>query len=90
MLYKINSRIVLEVLYLDGKQMNNMKIRKVEIKDFEKCIELFHDENLECVGGEYFRLEWLYDYLDEDLFLVAEENEEVLGAILGENLKQMV
>lgn len=64
-----------------------MEIRKVKISDFEECIKLLQDENLEGINGEYFKLEWLYDYLEDGLFLVAEEDDKIIGVAFGEYLK---
>lgn len=64
-----------------------MIIRNVEERDFKSCIELFKVDELKCADKEYFKKEWLYEYVDTGLFFVAEKNGQIVGAILGEAVK---
>ena len=64
-----------------------MVIRNVQEKDFNQCLELLKEEELKDANGDYFKKEWLYDYLSDGLFLVAETENDIVGLIFGETLK---
>lgn len=64
-----------------------MKIRpavEADIDDIEKILNL---PELAMPNGGCFSAEMLRDRLDERYFLVAEENDGIIGAIFGEPLK---
>ena len=65
-----------------------MEIRLAVEKDFDVCVELLKsDEALSTPDGSFFKKEWLYAYLEDELFLVAEKDKKVVGLILGEKIK---
>lgn len=64
-----------------------MKIREVELKDLDKCVELLHLPEFIFPEGEYPDLEYLKIYFDSGLFFVVEENSEIIGCIFGEKIR---
>lgn len=64
-----------------------MLIRNVVEEDFDICTELLKDDNLKCADGSYFKRDWLYDYIHDGLFFVADKENKVVGLIIGEKLK---
>lgn len=66
---------------------NTPKIRPATKNDLEKCENLLHISTMRCATGEYYTKSFLKDYLDENFFLVAENNGEITGCIFGEAVK---
>lgn len=64
-----------------------MQIRPARNTDMSSVEELFKLQELVIPSGEYLSAEILLTYLDDKFFLVAEENNDVVGALFGERLK---
>ena len=65
-----------------------MKIRLATKKDCKRCAELSKIAELKPTIGGYITPNYFKNFVDKDkMFFVAEENNEVLGYILGEPLK---
>lgn len=64
-----------------------MKIRPAEKKDLLNCKKLYSIPELACANGHYLSVEEMEDYIDDDFFLVAEDNGQIIGSIFGEKIK---
>ncbi len=64
-----------------------MDIRSANKNDLESCANLLKQPGLEIPSGGYFKENWLFSYLDENFFLVAENNNEIIGVIVAEKIK---
>jgi len=64
-----------------------LSIRAAIKKDLIRCEELFKLPEFFTPNGEYIKAKWLIEYLDESYFLVAEEEDKIIGALYGEVLK---
>ena len=64
-----------------------MKIRAAQKSDLKECEKIFHIPEMKESDGEYLDAKFLSYYLDKKYFLVAEEDNTIIGAIFGEPLK---
>ena len=64
-----------------------MTIRSAKIEDLVQIEKLLSVPEFRFPDGGFPVFDFLKIYLDEDFFLVAEDNDKVVGAILGEQLK---
>lgn len=65
-----------------------VKIRLAKIKDCKACSKLSEIEELKTANGEFISEDYFRKNVDEDeMFFVAEENNQIIGYILGEPLK---
>ncbi len=64
-----------------------MLIRKAEKKDLKQCENLVHIPEMKLATGGFFDQFLLEKYLDKNFFLVAEDEKEVIGLIIGEPIK---
>lgn len=65
-----------------------MRIRPAQEEDLERCAALCRAPELACPGNEYLGEQFLADYIDdEELFLVAEEEGDVIGLALAQPFK---
>ncbi len=64
-----------------------MNIRPATENDLQACEELSKIEEFRFADGGYPSKEFYSAYLDATYFLVAEENNEVIGFVVGEGLK---
>ena len=65
-----------------------MKIRLAITKDCKRCAELSRIQELKPTIGGYITSGYFKNFVDKDkMFFVAEENNQVVGYILGEPLK---
>lgn len=67
-----------------------IKIRPANKKDLPMCEKLYALPELACAAcadGHNFSAKEMEDYIDDDFFLVAEDNNQVIGSIFGEKLK---
>jgi ribosomal protein S18 acetylase RimI-like enzyme len=64
-----------------------MLVRKVEEQDLNTCEMLLKNDQLMTADNAFFKKEWLYEYLDDNLFFVAEKEDQVVGLVFGEKLK---
>ncbi len=64
-----------------------MQIRPAHKKDLVQLEELFSLPELMLPNGKFMSAELLSHYLDDDFFLVIENEDEILGAIFGEQIK---
>ena len=63
-------------------------IRPASHKDCETCAQLSRIEELATPDGDHLRVEFFSANVDEDeMFIVAEENEQVMGYVLGQPMK---
>ena len=64
------------------------KIRIAELKDCRRCAELSKIEELKPAVGGYPPKKYFELFVDKDkMFFVAEENDNIVGYILGEPMK---
>jgi len=65
-----------------------LKIRPARNDDCKKCAEFSQINELRTAGGRYISEEYFRECVDDDeMFIVAELDEEVVGYILGEPMK---
>lgn len=64
-------------------------IRPATLKDISECEKLAHDPHLRFPTGGYPDANYLKEYISEHFFLVAEQDEKIVGWILGEPLKSL-
>ncbi|MCR4263340.1 MAG: GNAT family N-acetyltransferase [Candidatus Roizmanbacteria bacterium] len=64
-----------------------MNVRPATINDLQQCEQLAQDPMLEFPSGGYPDKSYLEKYIDDTYFLVAEDDNRVVGFILGEPLK---
>ncbi|MFA6526224.1 MAG: N-acetyltransferase [Candidatus Buchananbacteria bacterium] len=64
-----------------------MKITTATKKDISDCIKLAKIRELKLTQGGYLDQEIFETLLKNDLFMVAKENESVIGFILGEPMR---
>jgi len=64
-----------------------MLVRSATKNDLELCEKLIHIREMKLATGEYMNKYSLVTYLHKDFFLVAEENNHIVGMIFGEKLK---
>jgi len=64
-----------------------MLIRSAKIEDLTAVEKLLNVPEFRFPDGEFPALDFLKIYLDEDFFLVAEDDGKLIGAIFGEPLK---
>lgn len=68
--------------------MNEIIIRKAELKDLEECEKLLDTPELIGPYGEVCSMESLKQDLIENPFFIAELSNKIVGCIIGEHLKQ--
>lgn len=66
---------------------NMLSIRSAKESDFAKCVKLFDKPELKNARGTMLEAEDLIAYLEDNLFVVAEIDGEVVAAMFGELLK---
>ena len=65
-----------------------VKIRHATLKDCKKCAELSRVPELELPLEKYISEKYFKLFVDEDkMFFVAEDNNKIVGYILGEPMK---
>lgn len=64
-----------------------MKIRPATKNDLNQCEKLVRTPILSYKKGHYIDKNFMTNYLDPNLFLVAEEKNQIIGLIIGERLK---
>ena len=64
-----------------------MIIRDANEKDLHVCERLLHLPEFKFPNGEFPSVDNLEDFLEKDYFLVAEDEERIIGCIIGEPLK---
>ena len=64
-----------------------MIIRDALKKDLPECERIIQIPELKFCNNGYPNNYFLHNYLEKDYFLVAEENNKIIGFILGEKLK---
>ncbi|MDP2103750.1 MAG: GNAT family N-acetyltransferase [Candidatus Gracilibacteria bacterium] len=65
-----------------------MIIRNATIHDLESCEKLSHIPELLWADGGHYYYDFLKNYISDDsYFLVLEDNNSVIGYLLGEKLK---
>lgn len=68
-----------------------MIIRSAKIKDLPICERLLKIPEFKLASsGGYMTVKFLKMFLDKDFFLVAEENKEVVGCLIGDPTKAKV
>jgi ribosomal protein S18 acetylase RimI-like enzyme len=66
----------------------NLEITPAQRTDFKRCVELLDSPEFYAANGDKWKESWLEEYLDKNYFLVAKENNKVIGLVLGEKIKQ--
>lgn len=64
-----------------------MNIRPATKEDLPVCEHLFRVQELQFIGGDYANESFLEQFLDDNYFLVAEEERTIIGCVYGEPLK---
>ena len=65
-----------------------VKIRLAKLDDCKKCEELSRIKELKPATGNYITEEYFKLFVDKDeMFFVAEENNSIVGYVLGEPMK---
>ena len=64
-----------------------MLVRRVEEQDLNTCEMLLRNDQLMTADNIFFKKEWIYEYLDDNLFFVAEKEGQVVGLVFGEKLR---
>jgi ribosomal protein S18 acetylase RimI-like enzyme len=65
-----------------------MIIRSATKEDLKTCEYLIHIPEMKLANGEYMQENFLQNYMDDDFFLVAVDDEKnIVGMIYGEELK---
>lgn len=54
---------------------------------YNKCEDLLRMATTQCATGEYYAESFLRDYLNENFFLVAENDRGIIGCIFGEMIQ---
>ncbi|MBI4059326.1 GNAT family N-acetyltransferase [Candidatus Microgenomates bacterium] len=67
-----------------------MEIRSATKNDLAVCEQLGRIPEFKLPSGGHLGADFLENYLDRDFFLVAEENNEVIGYLIAEPLKGKV
>ncbi len=67
--------------------MDNIIIRSAKENDLSYCVELLHTLEFKFPDGDFPDINYLKIYLDDDFFLVAEDQGKIIGCIFGEPLK---
>lgn len=67
-----------------------MNIRSATEKDLEECAELGRIPEFELPSGGHIGSDSLINYLDPDFFLIAKEDNQIIGYALGERMKGKV
>lgn len=73
---------------LKRKIADELIIRIPNTKDLKKCEELLDSRELKSPGGEVCDEKELISHLEENYFLVAELDNEVVGCLIAERLIQ--
>lgn len=64
-----------------------MNIRPCQKRDLAQCEEIFNLPELYTASGKNLSAEFIVNYLNDKYSLVAEENDQIIGAIYGEPLR---
>lgn len=64
-----------------------MKIRSANKSDMKNVEKLLNLPELKMATGENISAKILSGYIDKKYFLVAEENKEIIGTVMGEKLR---
>jgi len=68
-----------------------VKIRLAKLIDCKFCANLSKIQELKLANGEFISINYFKNFLDKDnMFLVAEENNNIIGYALGEPMKGKV
>ena len=67
-----------------------MIIRDATKKDLPQCEKLIKIPEFEFCEGGFPDIPFLSNYLEKDFFLIAEEDNKILGCVIGEKLKSKV
>lgn len=63
-------------------------IRLAKLDDCKACCELSQIKELACADGSYISKNYFEKMVDKDkMFFVAEENDKIVGFVLGEPMK---
>lgn len=65
----------------------DFKIRPVMKKDLKNVVKIFHIPEFKLAYGEYLDNKIYSKYLDSKYFLLAQKENKIIGAIMGERLR---
>lgn len=65
----------------------NLIVRPAFPSDLDACVSLVSVPELVLTTGDYMTSDYMCKYLNENFFLVAEEDEEIIGMLFSEPIK---
>lgn len=65
---------------------NKILIRNAILSDLSACLELMQHNNLRDAAGEYPTEEYVAAFIGNEGFIVATDNNKIIGIIMGETI----
>ena len=67
-----------------------MEIRNAKESDLDECEKLLSTKEFEFAAGGFSKKDFLKGYIEDNYFLVLEDNNKIVGLAIGEQLKNKV